>query len=122
MHDHPQGPETEIPQTDYSSRSQFAVATSPAGVIRGAAASACTACDDVGQIPQDEEAEREQRAADAIDFKARLELQLRERMAASDGRQVKRRLSFIAHWLYYAVRHGTTKHAAWACAAKGVTW
>lgn len=33
-----------------------------------------------------------------------------------------RRINFLLHWLYYAARHGTTKHASWACAHKGVRW
>lgn len=33
-----------------------------------------------------------------------------------------RRCRFLLHWLFYALRHGTTKHATWACHHKGLTW
>lgn len=33
-----------------------------------------------------------------------------------------RRINFLLHWLYYAARHGTTKHATWACHHKGIVW
>lgn len=32
------------------------------------------------------------------------------------------RLRYALRWLYWAVRHRSTKHAAWICAYEGLTW
>jgi hypothetical protein len=35
---------------------------------------------------------------------------------------LRRRVMFVTRFIYYSLRHGTCRHAAWACHAEGIHW